>query len=590
MKMIRYIIILCMLSCSLASRADVGTIFSENFNAFSSVNMNTTSCEGWTLSNCLYGNGNVNSNSALKINEGGYAITPVLSRLSGEADLSFKFSKVSNTDYDYTFTVSIIGGASFEGDKSSLDITIKSRILSQYSVKIIGGTAETQIKFQAKSGQGPIYIDDVILTAEYVAAPVFSLAEGYYKTAQTLTMSCETTETTVRYTTDGSEPTVESAFYTAPLSISEPVTIKAKAFKGDLSSSMTMARYYIGDYIYADAFTNETNGYHNLSNDFSVQNLDVGRSAILSFRMFGRAANNSSLTLNVTEYYQQENVQGLSTRAIVDDVVLYPEQNVWTTATYPIPVLHDGATITIRISGSSVNLDDVLLVKPPVITLNENDNNAQTLEDNLGKIVDVETSRTLRAGIWNTLCLPFAVSNGVLNEAFGKGQTPAMRTYDSYDGHVMTFVAVGNNTINNTIPAGEPFLLHIDKGCVNPTFHAVKIEAAAPSAVTHGAVTFQGIFSQTSLNTDGSDLFVGTDNYLYQPAASTSTMGGLRAYIHRINGARISLAVDGSSSAVECLEAEAPQSAVAYTLQGLRTTVLHRGIYVVDGKKVVVKK
>lgn len=586
MKMIRYIIILCMLSCSLASRADVGTIFSENFNAFSSVNMNTTSCEGWTLSNCLYGNGNVNSNSALKINEGGYAITPVLSRLSGEADLSFKFSKVSNTDYDYTFTVSIIGGASFEGDKSSLDITIKSRVLSQYSVKIIGGTAETQIKFQAKSGQGPIYIDDVILTAEYVAAPVFSLAEGYYKTAQTLTMSCETTETTVRYTTDGSEPTVESASYTAPLSISEPVTIKAKAFKGDLSSSMTMARYYIGDYIYADAFTNETNGYHNLSNDFSVQDLAVGRSAILSFRMFGRAANNSSLTLNVTEYYQQENVQGLSTRAIVDDVVLYPEQNVWTTATYPIPVLHDGATITIRISGSSVNLDDVLLVKPPVITLNENGNNTQTLEDNLGKIVDVETSRTLRAGIWNTLCLPFAVSNGVLNEAFGEGQAPAMRMYSSYDGNVMTFVPVGNNTI----PAGEPFLLHIDKGCVNPTFHAVTIEAATPAAIPHGDVTFQGIFSQTSLNTDGSDLFIGTDNYLYQPAANTNTMGGLRAYIHRTNSARISLAVDDSSTAVECLEAEAPQSAVAYTLQGLRTTVLHRGIYVVDGKKVVVKK
>ena len=585
-RIMRSILVLLLLGCSLASRADVGTIFSENFNAFSSVNMNTTSCEGWTLSNCLYGNGNVNSNSALKINEGGYAITPVLSRLSGEADLSFKFSKVSNTDYDYTFTVSIIGGASFEGGKLSLDITIKSRILSQYSVKIIGGTAETQIKFQAKSGQGPIYIDDVILTAEYVAAPVFSLAEGYYKTAQTLTMSCETAGTTVRYTTDGSEPTVESASYTAPLSISEPVTIKAKAFKGDLSSSMTTARYYIGDYIYADAFTNETNGYHNLSNDFSVQDLAVGRSAILSFRMFGRAANNSSLTLNVTEYYQQKNIQGLSTRAIVDDVVLYPEQNVWTTATYPIPVLHDGATITIRISGSSVNLDDVLLAKPPVITLNENGNNTQTLEDNLGKIVDVETSRTLRAGIWNTLCLPFDVSNGVLNEAFGEGQAPAMRMYSSYDGNVMTFVPVGNNTI----PAGEPFLLHIDKGCVNRTFHAVTIEAATPGAVTHGAVTFQGIFSQTSLNTDGSDLFVGTDNYLYQPAASTSTMGGLRAYIHRINGARISLAVDGSSTAVECLEAEAPQSAVAYTLQGLRTTVLHRGVYVVDGKKVVVKK
>jgi hypothetical protein len=549
---------------------------------FSSVTVGSTAViDNWTMNNCKGANNLTNETKCITIAPSGSATTPALG-VTGNATLSFTYAK-SNAN-NSTLVVSLSGAGSVT-ESGTFNAT--SQTHSSVLLNITGVSPSTKIIFTV-TGDYKVSIDDVVVEGNVLApaAPVFSLAEGYYKTAQTLTMSCETAETTVRYTTDGSEPTVESASYTAPLNISEPVTIKAKAFKGDLSSSMTMARYYIGDYIYADAFTNETNGYHNLSNDFSVQDLAVGRSAILSFRMFGRAANNSSLTLNVTEYYQQENVQGLSTRAIVDDVVLYPEQNVWTTATYPIPVLHDGATITIRISGSSVNLDDVLLVKPPVITLNENGNNAQTLEDNLGKIVDVETSRTLRAGIWNTLCLPFAVSNGVLNEAFGEGQAPAMRMYSSYDGNVMTFVPVGNNTI----PAGEPFLLHIDKGCVNPTFHAVKIEAATPGAIPHGAVTFQGIFSQTSLNTDGSDLFVGTDNYLYQPAASTSTMGGLRAYIHRINGARISLAVDGSSTAVECLEAETPQSAVAYTLQGLRTTVLHRGIYVVDGKKVVVKK
>ena len=103
-------------------------------------------------------------------------------------------------------------------------------------------------------------------------------------------------------------------------------------------------------------------------------------------------------------------------------------------------------------------------------------------------------------------------------------------------------------------------------------------------------MTFQGVFGRTVLNTDGSDLFIGTDNCLYQPAAGTNVMGGLRAYIQRTNNARISLAVDDETVAVERVGPDVTRPVVVYTLQGQRTTAARRGVYVAGGKKMVVVK
>lgn len=576
---LRVIPLLCLVCCSMAARAGWGVVLSQDFNSL--IAGQNAIIEGWALQNCAGTNNLANQTVALRIgtkSDAGSATTPQLS-VNGALTLSFTYAQGTKNS-SATLTVSLIDGGSITEEASF--VPSSNSAFQSATLHITDATATTRIKFS--SVDGSIAIDDVVVEGDVPvpAVPSFSVAEGYYRTAQTLTMSCATTGASIRYTTNGDEPTAESALYTEPITIGEPMTIKAKAFNGDMVSEMTAARYYIGDFLYADAFTSETSGFYNLSSDYFVNNLHVGRSAILSFRVFGSTAN-SSLTLSVREYYGQN-----YSRGIVNDVVLQPIQGVWTTVTYALPLLYDNSTVSIGIfNATNACLDDVLLLSPSVITLDEHADNAETLVAYSGQIVDVETRRTLRAGIWNTLCLPFAVNLGVLNMAFGEAQDVKMMTYSSYANGIMSFSAVKGNDI---IPAGVPFLLKIRNGCVNPVFRAMPITATAPAAVTFGPVTFQGVFSQTSLRTDGSDLFIGTDNYLYQPKENTNVMGGLRAYIHQTDYARICLSVGDEAAAIDFQTADAKQPTVVYTLQGQRTTAVRRGIYVVNGKKVIVNK
>lgn len=579
---------LIMCGSSLGALADWGTIFAEDFSEFESIYTTTTSFKGWTLDNCYKKKA---SDQALKIT--GYAITPSLSGLSGNAQLSFKCAKSSSSDFPFVLVVTIQGGGSFSENnpsETSVEVNVNSTVLSQESLQLYGGTQTSAIKFAAKNNIEPILIDDLVVTGNVENpapdAPVFSVLEGYYNSAQTVTMSSETEDATIYYTTDGTEPTAESMVYENAIVVSATTTIKAVAIKDGRASNVTTEQYHIGNYLFAKAYTEEPNRYKVVGLNDVYSNIPVGEGNVvaLTFRMSARTAN-KKLVLGVTENY----VGG--SKHIIQDCELNPTLNEWETQRFVVPIEHDGATLTLTFSDPSDNgnvlIDDVVLMNPPTITLNENADNAATLAAHEGQIVDVSTLRTLRANIWNTLCLPFEVTHELLNTTFGV-PTTGMTTFSSYESGVMTFASVAENAV---IPAGTPFLLKISQEQVNPTFRAVTIAATEPTAVTKGDVTFQGLFSRRALATDGTDLFLGTDNYLYQPAVGTNTMGGLRAYIHRANNnARISLSMDDGTVAVENHCDATRQPPVAYTLQGQRTAVVHGGVYIVDGRKVVVKK
>ena len=75
---------------------------------------------------------------------------------------------------------------------------------------------------------------------ETVAAPVFTPVTGSkFIDSQVITLTCATEGATIYYTTD-------SVFqeYTAPFTITETSTIKAKAVKGEKESSVVTAKYY----------------------------------------------------------------------------------------------------------------------------------------------------------------------------------------------------------------------------------------------------------------------------------------------------------------------------------------------------------
>ena len=76
-----------------------------------------------------------------------------------------------------------------------------------------------------------------------LAAPTFSPAAGTYTTAQTVTLSAAS-GATIRYTLDGSTPSLLSRVYTAPLLLGATTTVKAAAFKASWTASAVASATY----------------------------------------------------------------------------------------------------------------------------------------------------------------------------------------------------------------------------------------------------------------------------------------------------------------------------------------------------------
>ena len=96
-----------------------------------------------------------------------------------------------------------------------------------------------------------------------VAKPVFEPAPGTYGADQTISINCATSDATIRYTTDGSEPDESSTLYSGPMNLGGAYNLKAKGFKdGKSPSKTTNGEYIVADY--ADNFVYVWGGtFHN---------------------------------------------------------------------------------------------------------------------------------------------------------------------------------------------------------------------------------------------------------------------------------------------------------------------------------------
>ncbi len=93
------------------------------------------------------------------------------------------------------------------------------------------------------SGQPSVFITYEYDNRFFVTPPALSLAAGTYTKAQSVALSSTTPGATIRYTTNGAEPNVNSTAYISPISISTTTTIKAKAFNGGVASATTIGIY-----------------------------------------------------------------------------------------------------------------------------------------------------------------------------------------------------------------------------------------------------------------------------------------------------------------------------------------------------------
>jgi len=79
---------------------------------------------------------------------------------------------------------------------------------------------------------------------EYAKVPTFTPEGGIYTTTQSVEIATETEGASIYYTIDGSDPDESSTLYSAPISVSTTTTIKAKAYKTDMTASSIATATY----------------------------------------------------------------------------------------------------------------------------------------------------------------------------------------------------------------------------------------------------------------------------------------------------------------------------------------------------------
>lgn len=254
--------------------------------------------------------------------------------------------------------------------------------------------------------------------------------------------------------------------------------------------------------------------------------------AILTFRYYATTENLATfdVTINNGGVFEDSNT---NTKSITT-----PSYRKYYTAVYRIKNGTAATTITFTkpAEGKSFCIDDVYVLST-TMPMTEAADNATTLEAYQGLTTDVTLTRTLKAGIWNTLCLPFDVST----TSFSKGN-PQLRLFTSVTDNTLNF------TEANEVKAGTPFLVKVDEDITNPTFSSVTMETSTPETITHSGVSLAGLFSPYVMATDGSELFLGIDGNLYQPGNTTNTIKGMRAILKATAGARMMTRIAGDET------------------------------------------
>lgn len=240
---------------------------------------------------------------------------------------------------------------------------------------------------------------------------------------------------------------------------------------------------------------------------------------------------------------------------------------------------------------------DEVMVKEIAVTLDEDKDNRVEAAEN----ANVTLKRTLYAdGGWNTLCLPFSLTDAQTKAAFGNDVE--LRTLESVSGNTLTFASATG------IIAGVPYLIKVSKVAGDNTYTftgvttiAVKEKMDFGSSGKKNNVEFVGIYSPADVSewaTAGKEnaLFLGAANKFYKAKAGPP-MKGFRAFFlvpASTDTQALRAVIDGTTTGIDDLNIDTVKAdgrvynlngqCVGYSLEGLKA-----GIYIQNGKKVIKK-
>ena len=217
---------------------------------------------------------------------------------------------------------------------------------------------------------------------------------------------------------------------------------------------------------------------------------------------------------------------------------------------------------------------------------------SESVDNEIAKYENVilNLTRTFNTGGWNTICLPFVPTAAQATEMFGNGYKLA--AFTGAEGTTMKFSTI---TIDN-FEAGKPYLVKPTQSEKNKfTFFDVDITVRKATPVTFGDYTFVGVFTKKSFEKSEwpTTRFVGAGNKLMTPN-STGALKALRAYfvVPAGSASAPALSIDGEGEATGIRSIENGQLTIDneyYDLSGRRVVKPTKGVYIMNGKKVILK-
>lgn len=212
--------------------------------------------------------------------------------------------------------------------------------------------------------------------------------------------------------------------------------------------------------------------------------------------------------------------------------------------------------------------------------------------------VNVTVKRTLVGGKWNTMCLPFALTKELADAAFGSDATFCYldRLNSTDSSYELSFEI---DDLSEGIDPNIPFIVKPSSNKTELSFNGVSINAneeEAELAVSKKKATFYGTL-RAGKTIPANSIFLGAGDNKFYYSDGSNTIKGFRGYFS-ITGfdpaaaRQIRLMVDGEeATGIEGLyiNGEAVAEGV-YNLKGQRVDMpTKKGVYIKDGKKVVIK-
>ena len=421
-----------------------------------------------------------------------------------------------------------------------------------------GSTSSLEI-INTASSQARIKQIDVTYTSNQAtcATPTFSLTEGLYTSTQSVTISCETSGATIYYTTDGSTPTTSSNVYSSAISISSTTTIKAIATKNNyLNSSVASATYTIFiltdgvfDFEHAAAAEEDYDSEMTMSSDYTtvpktwiagnVTMITSGKYRWWSADKTLRFYETSYMAFSVPEGYVITKIDRSSGTISNPDVGAISGQS-WVGAS---------RNVTLQASG-----------------------NFKSITVTYAACVNVTvTSAGLATFVYND-ALDYTNVSGI--EAYiAKEESGAIKLYQV-----------------NKVPAGTGVLLRATDG---GTSFNVPVTTATTDIVSGNIlVRGSGVAVASQWGSYYNYILNEVEGQIGFYRANNQTVPTNRAYlqttINASDESRIELTFDGQTG-IATVNRETTTNNRYFDLQGRRVAQPTKGLYIVNGKKVIIK-